>query len=283
MASVGPEFDNLYAADVMGELLERIDISALLDEASSGRVDRTQERIDAALDEARKAKVIQDDILSHAGRGSMEDLETLGTYTTLDLATFLKRALPFLKIGVDPAKDDAERFVLRLPAELKGQFPEFAGRTVISATTRRETWQVAKEALLDFSTPFLAWVVREVSAEQFGGSYAAIRGDIDVGFFAAFLARYQNDQGHVQSEKLFVVTQGSDKALAIDNQIVRKLLAGAAVDASPAEIEAAERNKLLDAARDRAEVQMARELTRFKHPNGLVLLAAAEVSNGSGA
>jgi hypothetical protein len=281
MASVGPEFNNLYAADVMGELLERVDISSLLDEASHGRVHRTQERIDAALDEARRAKEIQDDILNHAGRGSMEDLGAVGMYTTLDLANFLKRALPFLKIGIEPSRDDPERFLLRLPAELKGQFPEFAGKMIIPATTRRESWQAGKEALLDFSTSFLNWVVGEVTADQFGGSYAAIQADVDLRFFAAFLARYQNDQGHVQSERLLVVAQGSDEALAIDNQIIRSLLGGVAADAPPAAIEPGERNKLLEAARDRAELKMAEELTRFKHPNDLVLLAAAEVSSGS--
>jgi hypothetical protein len=280
MACVGAEFNNLYAADIMGELLERIDISALLDEASRGHVDRTQERIDAALNEARKAKDIQDDILSHAGRGSIESLNEVGMYTTLDLANFLKRALPFLKIVVEPSSDDAERFVLRLPVELKGQFPEFSGRTVISATTCRNSWQSGKEALLDFSTSFLIWVIKEVSAEQFGGSYAAISGDSGLNFFAAFLARYQNDQGFVQSEKLLVVAQDAAESLAIDNSVVRKLLAGVAVDVSPRAVEAAERSKLLEAARDRAEVRMAEELTRFKHPNDLVLVAAAEVLSG---
>lgn len=276
MATVGPEFNSLYAADVMGELLERIDISALLDEASHGRVDRTQERIDAALDEARRAKEIQDDILSHAGKGSIDDLSSAGAYTTHDLAMFLKRALPFLNIGVDPSKQDAERFVLRLPAEFKGKFPEFSGRTVISATTHRASWQADKENLLDFSTSFLNWVVSEVSAQQFGGSYAAIRDDLDVKFFAAFLARFQNDQGHIQSEKLFLVSQNSGHSLEVDNQIVRKLLSCPIADARPATTEVADRNSLLEAVRDRVEVQMARELTRFKHPNDLVLLAAAE-------
>lgn len=278
MASVGPEFNELYAADVMGELLERVDISALLDEAKNGRIDRTQERVDAALNEAKRAKEIQDDVLSHAGKGSTEDLDAVGAYTTLDLATFLKRVLPLLGTNVE-SSNDAERFVVRLPADLKGKFSEFGGKTVIAVTTRREGWRADSEVLLDFSTSFLNWVVRQASAEQFGGSYAAIRGDFDFKLFAAFLARYQNDQGHIQSEQLFVVRQDIDESFQIDNQIVRKLLGGVVSDAPAATIDPAERKKLLEAARDRVEVRMVEELTRFKHPNDLVLLAAAESPN----
>jgi superfamily II DNA or RNA helicase len=279
MASVGPEFNSLYAADVMGELLERIDISVLLEEASCGRVDRTQERIDAALDEARRAKNIQDDILNHAGRGGGDDLNLMETYTTADLATFLKRTAPLLKIGVEFSKEDGERFTLRLPPELKGKFTEFGGKTVVLVSTSREKWQADKEVLLDFSTSFVNWVAKEVSAEQFGGGYAAMVGGEPYGYFAAFLARYQNDQGRVQSEKLIVVKENDAGEVIIDNSVIRKLLADVARDAIPASTDAAERNRLLEAARDRAEVKMAEELTRFKHPNDLVLLAVAELSD----
>ena len=82
MASVGPEFNDRYAADILGELLDRIDISAIIEEAQGGRVDRTQERIDNALDQAKRAKLIQDDILSFASPTGLMDLEGLGQYRT---------------------------------------------------------------------------------------------------------------------------------------------------------------------------------------------------------
>lgn len=278
MASVGREFDSLYAAEVMGELLERIDISMLLDEAGRGQVSRTQDRIDAALDGAKKAKLLQDDILSHAGRGNLEDLESAGGYTTLDLSIFLKRVLPLLNIGIEERRADDQRFMLRLPSDLKGRFPEFGGRTVVAATTRRDDWRQDQEALLDFSTSFLRWVIGEATAESFGGGYAGLTlGDANLKCFAAFLARFQNDQGRIQSEKLMLVSQGQDGSFAIDNSLVRRMLASAPKGMVAPPSTPSERAQQLEAARDRVEISMVEELTRFKHPNDLVLLAAADV------
>jgi SNF2 family DNA or RNA helicase len=96
MKSVGPEFDELYAAEVMGELLERVDISELLDEARNGHVERTKERIDAAIAEASRAKRLQDEILNQVDRPDISgdattrrlyyrqrgDVRTEGCYST---------------------------------------------------------------------------------------------------------------------------------------------------------------------------------------------------------
>jgi superfamily II DNA or RNA helicase len=276
MASVGPEFDDRYAAEVMGELLERIDISAILEEAQAGVVGRTQERIDAALAEAKKAKAIQDDILNVIEDSRPDDASAAERYSTSDVATFVKRGSQFFNIGIEESRD-SERFTMRLPAEMKGQFPEFGSRTVISATTRRVDWRPDEEVLLDFSTSFLNWLVANVTAPQFGGAYAPIAGDLPVEFFAAFLARFQNDQGLVQSEKLMIISQKIGGAPSIDPQLIRWLISASGDDAKPRDMSAEARKERLEVARDRAELLMMGELTRFKHPNDLVLLAAAEV------
>jgi superfamily II DNA or RNA helicase len=278
MAGVGPEFNERYAAEVMGELLERIDISAILDEAQAGEVNRTQERIDAALAEARRAKLLQDDILSFAGAGDPNDLATMGQYTTLDVANFVKRSAKLLDIAIEEGREP-ERFTMRIPAEMKGRFVEFGGRTVIGATTRRTGWRPDEEILLDFSTSFMNWLVRSVTAPQFGGTYAPMENtELSAPLFAAFLARFQNDQGRIQSEKLLVISQQQDRAASLDPTIVRSLLSIVGKDGKPKAMDPEARKQKLDAARDRAELLMMAELTRFKHPNDLVLLAVAEVA-----
>lgn len=277
MATVGPEFDERYAADILGELLERIDISTLLEEAQSGHVSRTQERIDAALDQAKRAKSIQDDILSFATATGAPDLDSLGQYTTADVATFIKRAAQFFEIDVQEGAHH-ERFTMRLPAHMKGAFAEFGGRTVVSATTQRAGWNPGEQILIDFSTEFLNWLVRNVTAEQFNGSYAAIAKSGSVEFFAAFLARFQNDQGHTLNERLIVLTQEPRSHPVVNTSIIRGFLSQIGVDGAPRALEPTDRKRQMDLARDYAELLIAQELTRFKHPNDLVTLAAGEFS-----
>ena len=279
MRSVGPEFDELYAAEVMGELLERVDISELLDEARSGHIERTRERIDAAVAEASRAKRLQDEILNQIDRPDISGAQLLGSYTTADVATFVQRAAVKLDIGVE-ATSDIENFTLRLPPNLRGTFREFGNRTVIAATTRRRGWDPDREVvLIDFSGTFLRHLVTAVSASEFGGSYANFAGESEFpNFFAVFLARFQDDQGHHQGEDLIVVRQDQD-SLTLDSQFLRRLFEAPLRDADPIKRDPAVKKTEFDAAQDRAELAMAQDVTQFRHPNDLVTLAVAELGS----
>jgi len=279
MKSVGPEFDELYAAEVMGELLERVDISELLDEARNGQVERTKERIEAAIAEASRAKTLQDEILNQVDRPDISGTRLLGKYTTANVATFVQRAAIRFEIEVE-ASSDLENFTLRLPVDLRGTFREFGNRTVIAATTRRRGWNPDSDvALIDFSGTFLRYLVSAVTAGDFGGSYATFEEDSDFPkFFAVFLARFQDDQGHHQGEDLIVVRQEND-SIAVDSGFLGRLFDAPLRDADPIKRDALVKKAQLDAARDRAELAMANDVTQFRHPNDLVTLAVAEVGS----
>src|SRR5712664_1760517 len=83
----------LNGQSAMGEILERVDITSLLDDARKGQVDRTQERIDAAIEEARKARAIQDEVLKGADTLDIANVIE-NSYTTEQVAQIIKRALP---------------------------------------------------------------------------------------------------------------------------------------------------------------------------------------------
>ncbi len=277
MAGVGPEFNEMgtYAADVMGDILERIDITPLLDDARKGHVDRTQERVDAAIEEARKAREMQDEVLKTA-----DQLDVTGvienSYSTEQVAQIIKRALPFLKIDVDGGADP-ERFTLRLPLEMRGKFAEFGARTVVPATTRRKDWRSESETvLLDFSTTFVQFLMQTITSAEFGGTYAAFANPAMPEFFSVFLARYQNDQGRPQGERLIIVEREKNGSLDVSNRIIHKLLEGPQIGGLPQLKDAVLRKSELEAASDRAEIVMAEDLSRFRHPNDLIVVAVGE-------
>jgi ERCC4-related helicase len=282
MKSVGPEFDELYKAEVMGELLERVDISALLEEARTGHVERTKERIDAALAEASSAKKLQDDILSQIGSPEPSGKQVYGGYTTENVATFVKRAGVLLGLEVETTSDP-EKFTVRLPAHLRGAFQEFGNRTIIPATTRRRGWNPESEvALIDFSGSFLRYLVRAVTAAEFGGSYAVFASEPDYpALFAVFLARFQDDQGHHQGENLIVIHKDGSNSFAEQGQFLHHLFSAPLRDAKLIARDPLVKKTELDSARDRAELAMARDLTQFRHPNDLVMLAVGEVGLSS--
>jgi len=277
MVRVSSEFadNDAYAAEIMGELLDRVDISQLLEDARSGHVDRTEDRIDAALKEARKAKEMQDEVLQ-----SIDDLDLKTTiensFTTEEVAGVLKRALPFFDIELS-SESRAQNFVIRLPAEMKGRFPEFGGRTVIPVTTQRRGWRPHSETvLLDFSSSFVKFLVGAITSPEFEGGYGAFDEPDLPELFVAFLARYQNDQGKAQSERLILIERDGAGSFSTPPELIRQLLRAPAARGKPVVKAAGERHAELAAARDRAEILMAEGLNKFQHPNDLVLLAVGE-------
>lgn len=277
MSKVSAEFSDYdaYAAEVMGELLDRIDISTLLEEAKNGTIDRPADRIDAALEEARKAKRMQDEVLL-----SLSDLEIKSsienTFSTKEVASIIKRALPFFRIEFSH-ESDPEKFLIRLPEDMKGKFPEFGTRTVTPVTTNRSSWRPHTDlVLLDFSSSFVEFIIDSVTSPEFDGGYGSFDDPSLPEFFAAFLARFQNDQGRTQAERLILVERAPDGRYASTNQLVKKLLSSIGSDAPPSKKDPAIKQIEIASARDRAEVIMASELSKFLHPNDLILLAVGE-------
>lgn len=194
------------------------------------------------------------------------------------MAQIIKRALPYVKVERD-SDLNSERFTLRLPVEMRGQFAEFGGRTVIPVTTRRRDWRPESETvLLDFSTTFVRFLIETMTSSEFGGAYGAFENPEMPDFFSVFLARYQNDQGGTQGEKLIIIDRTSGGAFQQSNRVIQTLLKGPQVTGSPCASDAIVRRAELDAARDRAEVVMAQDLSRFRHPNDLVIIATGETT-----
>lgn len=278
MSGVGPEFNEMgtYAADVMGDILERVDITALLDEARNGDVARTKDRIDAAIEEAKKAKAIQEEVLK--GTDPLEITKAAENhYSTEQVAQIIKRALPFLKIDIE-GELDAEHFTLRLPLEMRGKFPEFGARTVVPVTTKRRDWRLESETvLLDFSTTFVQFLIRTITAAEFGGAYASFAAAPGLPeFFSVFLARYQNDQGRPEGDKLIIIDKDGSGSFEVSNRILARLLERPQLTGLPRPRDAASRKSELEAASDRAEIVMAQDLSRFRHPNDLIVIAVGE-------
>ncbi|MBA3447782.1 MAG: hypothetical protein H0T56_09275 [Pseudaminobacter sp.] len=284
MSAVNSEFDERYQSEVMGELLERLDIEALLEEAGRGKVERSSERIDAAIAQAQSAKSIQDEILTGADRYDSDGWKDLGALSTVHLAQFIKRMAPFTGIAIEAHRSDAETFTLRLPPELKGAFEEFGARTVIAASTRRGGRDRETDAVpMDFASSFVRYLVSAANAPEFEGSYGALVLPERAGHTAAvFLARFQNDQGQSTGENIIVSLRSPDGRIEIDNSAILPLFDKLQATGSPRAEEAKHRLDVAEALLDRAEADMAARCTKFQHPNSLIALAFLEDTSSPG-
>ena len=74
----------------------------------------------------------------------------------------------------------------------------------------------------------------------------------------------------------FRLVREENGSIQVDGQFLGRLFDGPLRDTDPIKREPAIKKAELDAAKDRAELAMAKDVTQFRHPNDLVTLAVAE-------
>jgi hypothetical protein len=279
MAPVSAEFDERYQAEVLGDLLDRIDINDLLEEARNGHVERSAERIDQAIAKARDAKRLQDDLLARLSPLEDGGWKRLGAFTTEHLARFITRSCALLNISVAVNEATPERFDLRLPEEMRGSFPEFGNRYVIEArTSRGDGGRASSRILLDFTSSFVRQLVLWVTDPEFGGGFGVLSIPLPgAPTLLAEIVHYQSDQGDDRGTDLIVGAKFENGLVEIANAVIRPLFDSVqATRAVTAEIDQTARNELLNAVFDRVELAVAENCTPFRHPKGLFPLAILE-------
>lgn len=279
MASVSGEFDERYASEVLGELLDQLDLSALLADVAAGAVHRSKERVAEAVERARSARDLQDEILSQAGGFDPAVLARLGRFTTADVLRFVRRMAPFAGYEVSAVDERRERVTLRLPDCMRGRHPEFGGRTVIEATTSRATAATNRSlTLLDFGSSFLRGLIAKSGSPEFGGGYACLALPDRQDGVAAFLCRWQSEQGETLGEELHLVHRSPDGRVATDEGLVAALLAEPVKSLGPRSADDAIRREILEGFRMRVDLTTTEQATRHRMLNDLILLAVADVA-----
>ncbi len=173
-----------------------------------------------------------------------------------------------------------ERVTLRLADGLRGRHPEFGARTVIEATTSRVEVAAGRSlTLIDFGSSFLRELVAMSGSPEFGGGYASLGLPGPQGQIAAFLGRWQSEQGETLGEELHLVRCAPDgRPAAVEGMVAALLFAPVVSVEPPRANDAAARRQMLDGMRAHVEAAAAGQVTRQRMLNDLVLLAAADVA-----
>jgi superfamily II DNA or RNA helicase len=276
MAPVGTEFNDRLHADIVGDLLDNLDLAAILQSASSFDPSRTQAQVEAAVAHAQLARRMQEQIFSYVEGFNPDALGgTLG-FTMQHVAVFVRGMLPLVGAVIERETHAGAVLEVRLSEEMRGKFAEFGQRTMVRVTTdRRLAQRLSDVLLLDFASPFFRHLVETAQSQSFDGLYASIRLGQSRGALAAFKLRWQNDQGEPLTEEFLPVYLREDGETEINPAFLSSLLIdgapGVAVPNAPPD-----RRATFDRLVERANRRLADESTRFKHPNGLVQLAAAD-------
>lgn len=278
MSPVGDEFHDRLHTEILGELLEQIDLTDILEQAKTFDLSHTEDQIGRALERARAAQKMQSEILSHASRYDPTSLQGTVGLGAEHVQELLEGLAPYLRIKIEGRLHGGRVLDIRLPTDLIGEFPEFGNRERLQLTAyRRLRMEKARAAfLLDFESSFFRYLIDFAKSQSFDGRYACVTGPV-AGVLGAFRLRWQTDQGKVSGETFLPVHVSPEGAeTPYPPYFSTWLLEGQTSEALPNTLPET-RKAAFDRLRSVADRMLAAESGRFKHPNAVVPIGIADV------
>ncbi len=282
MASVSTEFAEGLQDEIIGQLLERIDLASILANNRDLDINRTDDEIEAAIGLAREAQSKQEQLFSHVAGFDPQMAAALTGFGPDDVLAFLEGILPFKDIIIRGRTYGGSVLELELPTAMRGRYSEFGNNTVVRVTaSRTPRSRRSNVAPMDFASAFFSELIEFAKSPEFKGDRAALSGS-EPGILAIYKLRWQNDQGITKEEQLLPVFLPSDgRQTVINPEFFSDLLTNSAGGkAQPDSLGAGDARKLLETLRQRAEAELANRCTEMRHPNDIVLLAEAHITAG---
>ncbi len=281
MAGVSSEFQDGLETEIVGELLERVDMASILATNKTMDLSRTAEEIEEAIARAKVAKSQQEKLFSHIEGYDPQAATALHTFGSQEVLAFLEGVLNYKKIEIRSRLYDGRVLELVLPDEMRGRYSEFGARTVVRVTVdRRLAMRDSRLVSMDFANPFFSDLIDFAKSPEFKGEYANLVGPAS-GVLGIYKIRWQNDQGRPRWEALVPVFLPKGEADAIPNpQFFGSLLLNAPLSHNPPPTTGPEeRRNFLHRLNAVANEELGNRCTRLRHPNDVVLLAAADLTS----
>ena len=281
MSDVSTEFHEGLETEIVGELLERVDIAQILANNRELEIDqRSETEIDEAIERAKESHSLQDELFAHIEGYDPHATAALHTFGPDEVLSFLEGVLPRRGVRVRERLHNGRLLELELPEDMEGRYSEFGGRTVVRVTVDRGlAARDGRNIPMDFASVFFSDLIEFAKSPEFGGEHACLVAPRE-GVLGIYKVRWQNDQGLPRWETLLPVFLAADAEAATPNPDFfgsmlhepREPIAN--TGPAPGTANRAETLKRLDRC---AGAELADRCTPLRHPNDLVLLAAADL------
>lgn len=280
MSEVSPEFQDGIETEIMGELLERIDMASMLAANKKMNVSRSEEDIAEAIIRAKEAKSQQEQLFSRIEGYDPQAATALYTFGPNDVLAFLEGILPYKGVKIRERLYNGRVLELELPEELRGIFSEFPERATIVRVTIDRQLAVNSPRLvpMDFASVFFSELIEFAKSAEFKGEYASIVGP-ESGTLGLYKVRWQNDQGIPRWESLVPVflREGVEQAYSNPTFFGSLLVNSTSASLPSITDNTSKRRKRLDELDRVAHAELARRCTVLRHPNDIVLLSTADL------
>ena len=282
MSEVSSDYHEGLETEIVGELLERVDIGAFLADNREMDIHRSEADIEDAVSRAKQSQSQQERLFSHI-EGYDPKAAALHTFGPPEVLAFLEGVLPRVGVRVRDRLYDGRVLELELPDHMRGTYADFGGRTVVRVTVDRSlALRDSRLIPMDFASTFFSGLIEFATSPEFRGEYASVS-SLREGVLGLYRVRWQDDQGVPRWEALMSVFRPHGGGLLeVDPDFFGSLLMRRQQDddgSANAIIESSieRRTEALAQMDERANEELARRCTVLRHPNDVVMLAAADV------
>ncbi|MDX6749405.1 DEAD/DEAH box helicase [Geminicoccaceae bacterium 1502E] len=204
MAAVAGEERDALAADILGELLSNIDMEAILERATTMRIEQTDSEIADAIRLAQEARAIEEDILQFA---SGHQTRIAGGFDARHMVSFVKGMAEFVPFKIRNILHDGKTLEIVLPEQDAGRWPEFGRRRVVRLTADHTRAVEDPSCIpMDFDNIFVGYLADLASDRlHFDGLYGEARVEACDDLVSVHHVRWQGISGEILEEDLIAL------------------------------------------------------------------------------
>lgn len=264
------EFNEGLKEEILGEISDLLDVDDILRAATTQGIDRTEERIEEALNRAREAAQHQRKLFDHAATGTPAELRDELNISKDHLLSFVEGMFDQLGIEVVEHTHKGKIFRINLPKTVMRdlKMSERASPRLDVTLDRFLGTQRSNTHMLDLNSYLLRYLLEKARDYDFGGISAVIRSkQLGDGAIMAGMLRWQGLQGQRMRQEFAAITVNGSVAklnsLAISNWLLTSAEHGAVT------IDRETSGELFNLAEKTAQRRLAEISNRYLIPENL--------------
>ncbi|WP_421182175.1 DEAD/DEAH box helicase [Aeromonas enteropelogenes] len=217
LATIGDEFHERLSDDILGEIADLVDVESILRDATLEGISRTQQRIDEALEKAKKSASIQQELFEHASSFDPNDLQDGFIPSAEHLASFVESMFKYIGAEIINKTHNGKVWQVRLSEDLQASLGMRRSRCDLTLdriiATNRSNIDV-----LDLDHFLMKHMLEQAKSYSFQGQTASIisSNELAGSFFCGFL-RWQNNQGVRQRQEYMTWYVDSDDEVRVNH------------------------------------------------------------------
>ena len=276
LAGVSPEYNPQLHDDILGQVADLVDVTEILEEATTAGIDRTQQRIDEALARAKEAAKKQHELFEHAASFDPNETRNELRITAEHGEAFVTGMFRQLGIEIVDTSHNGRLWHIRLPEAVQAALGVTRGRHEVTLD-RILTVNRPNTHMLDLDSYLMRYLLQQAKRYDFMGLSAVIRGDMpSTAALTTSLLRWQNDQGQRRRQEYTAYGIAADGRVRVNPEAFSEWLKQPAETGAVA-TDREQNERWFNAAEQAADQRLAEVSNRHLHPENMQWISGAWV------